>query len=322
MNIRDALKTGSAIFRAKFLGAKIPLVASIIPTNRCNLRCAYCGRWERPGPELSENQWLGIVDELAKLGCVQLSITGGEPLLYKGLKNILHTAKKNGIRTNLNTNGVFVPKHRGTIAMVDAVTISLDGTRLVHDAVRGEGTYDSALLAAKIAREMNKETKFYTVLSRKNLDVLDQVAFTAKDLGAKAFYQPGTYYDFDGLKKNPEAPEADDYRKAVDRLIALKRQGYPLGNSLAGLRYIRQWPSKAPIKCNGGRLFIRIEADGNVRICGRDGSQHQNSVLDGVKTAMDRLPEPTCESCWSAGRVEFNLLSNANLGAIFSYLRR
>jgi MoaA/NifB/PqqE/SkfB family radical SAM enzyme len=321
MSLINALKIGRAIFTAKFFGARVPLVASIIPTNRCNLRCPYCGRWERPGQELTPDQWVAIIGELADLGCVRLSITGGEPLLFAGIEKLCSAAKGKRLRININTNGLLVEKKPEAIRMADSVTISLDGDKEAHDGVRGEGTYEGALRAAQAAREMGKDLSFYTVLSKRNLACLVHVADKAGELGGRAFYQPGTYLDFDGLKKNPEAPEVDEYRKAIDRLIEAKEKGAPVGNSFSGLKYIRQWPDKAPLGCYGGRLFVRIEADGQLRHCGRDGLTDENRVTEGVKQAIDRVPDPPCESCWSAARVEFNLMAGLNAGAIFDFLR-
>ncbi len=321
MNLTQALKIGRAIFAAKFLGARIPLVASIIPTNRCNLKCPYCGRWERPGAELTSEQWVSIVEELADMGCVRLSITGGEPLLFKGIDDMIATARKKGLRININTNGLLVWQKLDLLKAVDSITISLDGKKEAHDAVRGKGTYDAAIKAARIARDLKKELSFYTVLSRTNLPSLSHVAEIARELGGKAFYQPGTYMDFDGLKKNPQAPEVDLYRRAIDELIRLKMQGEPIGNSVPGLKYIRQWPDKAPLACYGGRLFTRIEADGQLRHCGRDGLTDKNNVQSSVKKALAQVPDPPCESCWSAARVEFNLLAAFDIGTISDFLR-
>lgn len=243
-------------------------------------------------------------------------------MLYKPIDRLLDRALTFGMRINLNTNGVLAPRRKETIQRVQSVTISLDGAKEVHDAIRGEGTYEAALSAAAIVKEFEKELSFYTVLSKNNLSDLEHVVEVAEQMKGRAFFQPGTYYDFDGLKKNPEAPDVEEYREAIDRLIELKKEGFPLGNSENGLRYIRQWPNNAPMKCFGGRLFVRIEADGNLRHCGRDGIKEPNSVLDGLAVALERLPSPSCDACWSAARVEFNLIAKGNLGAIFELLGR
>ena len=297
-------------------------MASILPTNRCNLRCPHCGRWERPGPELPSKQWKRIIEELADAGCKRLSVSGGEPLLYADLDTLLSTANSKGLRINLNTNGILLPAKQDTIAFCKSVTLSLDGTESEHDAIRGQGTYQAAMTAAQLVRRMEKNLIFYTVLSRRNLDVLKDVVHIATDMGGTVFFQPGTYKDFDGLKRNPEAPDVDQYRKAIDRLIALKDSGFRIGNSTSGLGYIRRWPDTAPLPCYGGLLFIRIESDGNLRLCGRDGLTSRISVTGGLYQALEQLPLARCLSCWSAARVEFNLAARGDLGAVTNIVRR
>jgi len=320
VKVKKAFKIGKAILASRIFGAKTPIAASIIPTNRCNLRCSYCGRWERPGPELSVDQWMKIILDLEKMGCGHLSVTGGEPLLFKDLDKILAEGKKRGMSVNINTNGILLPKMKDIFEIVDSVTISLDGVKQVHDSARGEGSYDSAIRAAELTRENNKPVIFYTVLSKINLDYLAHVAILAMSMGGRAFYQPGTYHDFDGLKKNPMAPDVDQYRKAIDDLITLKKGGYPLGNSISGLEYIKNWPDKAPLKCFGGKLFLRIEADGTLRNCGRDGHLEGPKVDEGLEMALSQLSEPGCSSCWSAARVEFNYISLGEVEPIINYL--
>lgn len=311
----------SALFRAKYLGAHIPLVTSIIPTNRCNLHCLYCTRWERPGPELPVESWETIIDELHALGCVQLSVTGGEPLLYQGIERLIFRGKNNGMTININTNGLLATRKKDVLALADSVTISIDGDQSLHDELRGSGSFDIAVKGAQIAGNLGKGLTLYCVISRRNVDQLHQVVDLASGLGGQVIFQPGTLMDFGGDKNNPEAPDVKSYRNAIDRLIKLKKQGRPIGNSAAGLKYLRQWPDPAPIKCYGGSLFVRIEPDGNMRLCGRDGGGPKNDVTDGLAIALTRCKSATCESCWSSARVEFNLLAQANPSALWSFLR-
>ena len=102
--------------------------------------------------------------------------------------------------------------------------------------------------------------------------------------------------------------------------LELKKKGYPVGNSEKGLLYIKNWPEPAPVKCFGKKFFIRIEGDGTMRICGRDGFNKGPDASAGVLKAIDLLPEPACSSCWSAARVEFNLLAGGDIRAILDYI--
>ena len=320
VRLTKGYKILKGVMQARLLGRRVPLVASIIPTNRCNLKCLYCARWEKPGEELPVETWQSLLRELESLGCIRLSITGGEPLLYKGIESIIETAKGLGMRVGLNTNGLLVPKKRDVLKQVDAVVLSLDGTKSINDEIRGRGAFDGVMEAAKVAKEMGKAITLYTVISKRNAGELESVVEIAREFGGTALFQPGTQMDFDLIKDNPETPGADEYRKAVDRLIRMKKEKAPIGNSMAGLSYLRNWPDPSPLKCFGGQLFIRIEPDGNLRHCGRDRQEDKLSILQGAAKAMSQMPEPPCSACWSSSRVEFNLMMNFNFKAVLGYL--
>ena len=104
-------------------------------TDRCNLRCKYCMPEE--GIELkSHNQILRyeqiieIVKASSELGFKKIRITGGEPLVRKGVENLVKDIKEiNGIEeVSLTTNGVllkFMAKKLKDSGL-DRINISLD----------------------------------------------------------------------------------------------------------------------------------------------------------------------------------------------------
>ena len=80
----------------------------------CNLRCGFCYT-DSPRhtlartPELSDEDWLAIVDEAIELGALEAVVTGGEPLLRRDLTlEAIERLDAAGVGTTLNTNGWFV----------------------------------------------------------------------------------------------------------------------------------------------------------------------------------------------------------------------
>jgi MoaA/NifB/PqqE/SkfB family radical SAM enzyme len=116
-------------------------------THACNLRCGFCYT-DSPRhtlartPELSDTEWLAIVDEAIALGALEAVVTGGEPLLRRDLTlAVIERLDAAGVGTTLNTNGWFVDE-----AVADRLAacrglstfISLDGaTSAAHDGSRG-----------------------------------------------------------------------------------------------------------------------------------------------------------------------------------------
>lgn len=104
-------------------------------TDRCNLRCIYC----TPPPEIEEMSCRDILsyEELLRIariavsrGVTKIRITGGEPLVRKGVLNFLSELSRiEGVKDlSLTTNGVFLRDFaRGLLsAGVKRINVSLD----------------------------------------------------------------------------------------------------------------------------------------------------------------------------------------------------
>jgi MoaA/NifB/PqqE/SkfB family radical SAM enzyme len=116
-------------------------------THACNLRCGFCYT-DSPRhtlartPELSDADWLAIVEEAIGLGALEAVITGGEPLLRRELTlDVIERFEAAGVGTTLNTNGWFVDDavaDRLAACRGLSVFVSLDGaTSAAHDGSRG-----------------------------------------------------------------------------------------------------------------------------------------------------------------------------------------
>ena len=104
-------------------------------TDRCNLRCRYCMpeegvEWVDHSAILSYEQIVRLVRLAAGLGVEKVRLTGGEPLVRKGLAGLVKELKSiDGIRTvSLTTNGVLLADQLPDLleARLDGVNLSLD----------------------------------------------------------------------------------------------------------------------------------------------------------------------------------------------------
>lgn len=85
------------------------LYATIELTNACNFRCKHCYLGSKNNIKFIDKNYLfKILDELKKMGCVSLIITGGEPLLHPNFEEIYIYAKKLGFLITLFTNGYLI----------------------------------------------------------------------------------------------------------------------------------------------------------------------------------------------------------------------
>ena len=116
-----------------------PIHIRIKPTNRCNHNCSYCsyqnsygqlGKDMQVQDEIPLEKMHEIIDDCGAMGVKALTFSGGgEPLLYKGLMDILEKCSSLGISTAILTNGVLLKDALLRIAMDTCswVRISMDG---------------------------------------------------------------------------------------------------------------------------------------------------------------------------------------------------
>ena len=161
-------------------GAKEAL--SIELTTQCNGSCLHC--FARSGisrrSSLPFDLAKGIVDEGYNAGYRHLHITGGEPLLWEGLFELLDHAFDEGYETILmNTNGTLITEEISK-RLADygsfSISISLDGPEDLHDRIRGKGSYRKAMRGIDIALNAGNNLIIFTTVTKSLLPELPRFA--------------------------------------------------------------------------------------------------------------------------------------------------
>ena len=121
-------------------------------TRRCNLHCAHCytDSFDREYPdELTTDEALAMVDDLAAFGSPVLLISGGEPLRRPDLPAVAAHAVSRGMRVVISTNGTLMTQERADEFAqigVSYVGISIDGRPETHDRFRGmKGAFEASM---------------------------------------------------------------------------------------------------------------------------------------------------------------------------------
>ena len=323
MKFRKKLLIGIEVIKSKLFKKKIPLVVGWAITNRCNYQCKYCSRWKKKTKELSTKQVLSIIDELKQLGCQRIVFTGGEPLLRKDIGLIVNYCKKKGLTVGINSNGSLFRKRINELKKIDFLTLSLDGPEKIQDKLKANGSYKKVIEAIKTAKKNNINTSLTTVISKLNLSYLKNILKITRKYDILVYFQPvSMIYDYDNLKEFKCPP--NKYKELIDELITLKRKGNEqIGNSVPGLRHLRNWPKPKKIKCAAGMIRCRIEPNGDIYPCGRVIGKitHQNCMSLGFKEAFNRLKKLNCSNCWCFNDVELNLAYSLKLGPIKNLLK-
>lgn len=159
------------LYRGPIMGLAIML------THKCNLECSYCLRntfETKENPEIDFKTIQKIIFSANRFGCRECGITGGEPLLYPKLKDVINILGDLGWFVGIETNGrilnsddcSFFKERIGDKLMM---SVSLDGfCRESHDYFRGKGSFDSAINAIKLIKARGIKLEVNAILTPKN----------------------------------------------------------------------------------------------------------------------------------------------------------
>jgi radical SAM protein with 4Fe4S-binding SPASM domain len=150
----------------------------IMITDRCNLDCIYClnksSRREQRS-ELSFSQWRMIIDQMKDIGCTNVTISGGEPLLASTTFDVAAYCRSNDMSTAVITNGTLVSENNISLMTdcFDDISISIDShIPSIADRLRGEGTYISANAAISLLEKKKVGCTLNAVMTGINIDHL------------------------------------------------------------------------------------------------------------------------------------------------------
>jgi MoaA/NifB/PqqE/SkfB family radical SAM enzyme len=164
-------------------------VLQLHPTRRCNLRCLHC--YSASGPDVSETLELPLlkdaISDAANEGYNVAGISGGEPLLYPSLAELLSHARGCGFRTTVTTNGMLLDARRlePLGECLDLLAISLDGIPAAHNRIRGsKHAFERMAGRLHAVRESGIPFGFIFTLTQHNLHELSWVMEFAHQEGA------------------------------------------------------------------------------------------------------------------------------------------
>ena len=165
-------------------------ILQIHPSLRCNLACAHCYSHSSPmaRTELTVPTVCEVISDAAAMGYQVVSVSGGEPLIYGGLEEVLAHAKSLGLLTTVTTNGFFTEAERlnRLRGLVDVLAISLDGPAAIHNEIRGSARAFQRLEAGlEAVRHAGISFGFIHTLTRRNWEHLLWVAEFAAENGAR-----------------------------------------------------------------------------------------------------------------------------------------
>jgi mycofactocin radical SAM maturase len=253
-------------------GLDAPICLTWELTYACNLACVHClsSSGRRDPRELSTAECKAVIDELQRMQVFYVNIGGGEPTVRPDFWELVDYATAHQVGVKFSTNGVRItPETARRLAASDYVDVqlSLDGaTAEVNDAVRGEGSYETALRAMdNLAAAGFRGFKISVVATRHNIGQLDEFKALADRYQAQLrltrLRPSGRGADtWDELH-----PTAEQQRQLYDWLVERGEQVLT-GDSFFHLSAYGD-PLPGLNLCGAGRVVCLIDPVGDVYAC-------------------------------------------------------
>jgi pyrroloquinoline quinone biosynthesis protein E len=266
-------------------------------TYKCPLRCVYCSNpldYARHDQELDTETWRRVFREAEALGVVQVSLTGGEPLVRSDIESLIEEARALDLYTNLVTSGIPLTRERlaGFRELgLDNVQVSIqDVAAPAADRIAGLRSFDRKLTVARWVKELGFPLTLNIVLHRDNLDHIEEVVALAESLGADRLELANTQYLSWALLNRAALLPA---REQLDRARKAAREAKQrLLGRMELLFVLPDYYSEFPKACmdGWGRRFILVSPDGLVLPC------HVAHTLPGI--TFDNVRAHSLEEIW------------------------
>jgi radical SAM protein with 4Fe4S-binding SPASM domain len=166
-------------------------------TARCQLRCAHCYMPEDElfqreiQNELEHQDCIRVMDDFSEV-CdrwrmpMQISFSGGDPLLRPDLYDLIAYARAKGIRVTIMGNPILLTRQVARKLKqlgIFAYQVSIDGLEETHDGLRGRpGLFGETLRAIRLLKEEGIRSYAMFTLSQRNAhDLIEVIRLVARE---------------------------------------------------------------------------------------------------------------------------------------------
>jgi radical SAM protein with 4Fe4S-binding SPASM domain len=259
-------------------------------TSRCNLRCAHCYQNAGHENELGMEGWRTILHQYLELLSVwrdttgrwiagHITVTGGDPFMRPDFMDLLQllAAHRRDFSFAILTNGTRIDdavarrlKNLGPTY----VQVSLEGSRQVHDEIRGKGNHDRTVEAIQCLLRAGLYTSISFTAHRDNVHTFPEVALLGRHLRVSRIWSDRLipYGSAAAMKERLLAPE--EVKHHFESMYGLRRKE----GLLRFFRKDRIVLNRAlqflvgggrPYSCLAGDRLVTVMPDGDLLPCRR-----------------------------------------------------
>lgn len=270
---------------------KVPLNGTFELSPVCNFACKMC--YVRKTPEqircegkslIPWQRWAELAEQCREAGTLYLLLTGGEPFLYPGFRELYTRLHSMGFLIYINSNGTMIDEETvqwlKKVAPVRVNITLYGGSRETYKKICGQADgYDRAMRAIRLLREAGIQVVINASMIPENADDLEKIIETGRSMNLNT--RVSTYM-FPPMRRDRETEDSrfspaeaaamhlrkarcmqqpDAYCDMLTRHISLPEPTLEDGDD---------WGSNREefMRCRAGRSSFWINWEGNMTACG------------------------------------------------------
>ncbi|MDZ8134463.1 MAG: nif11-class peptide radical SAM maturase 3 [Nostoc sp. DedQUE04] len=256
-------------------------------TLKCNLACSHCG--SRAGheraKELSPEEALDLVKQMAEVGIKEVTLIGGEAFLRPDWLEIAKAINEAGMLCGMTTGGYGISletAQKMKSAGIRTVSVSIDGLEATHDRLRGKkGSWKYAFKTMSHLREVGIPFGCNTQINRLSAPEFPCIYECIRDAGARAWQVQLTVPMGNAADNADILLQPHELLDIYPMLARVARRAYQEGVQLqAGNNIGYYGPYERLLRgrgkeddfsfwqgCGAGLSTLGIEADGAIKGC-------------------------------------------------------
>lgn len=294
---------------------KVPIDSQLVVTRRCNLSCGYCTEYDNHSKEVPYEELIASIDALHRLGVINISMLGGEPLLHSRICDVVRYAGRHA-QVSMTSNGFLLSDE----VIFDLNRAGLSNMQISIDALRPDsGRYIQKTLKSlrpkleRLERLAEFGVHCNLVLCEQTLDQFDEIA---SELRASPFaISVNLIHDDTGEVQIEGREYADKWQKhfASGKAISFLEKSYG-SKLLAGER--PDW------HCRAGSRYLYVDEFGKAQFCSSQRGRLDKPIVDYGPEDLKRHGESRkgCESgCAIFCVYRVSQADNAPLRALASF---
>lgn len=275
-----------------------PISLLLLLTKRCDKKCVYCiynanHIGANTVSDLPLHFFMKVHRQAADMGIKSINYSGGEPLLYNHIEDLIYFDKENQIESSITTKGgpSLNKVEEVCRAGLSSATFSLDSPDVstVDYLLNTKGAYGKLLQTLEMFSKYNVKLRINMVANKLNFTQVPQMVALCKEYGVSHL---SIRECKDGFGRSMKS-----LFLSADEIQRMEEQSREFQSDSFSINFVRDCAnSESKLSfCRSGKMNMIVRHDGKVVMC--------EDVIEDDRTVLGDLRNNTLEEVWNSKKM-------------------